>query len=276
MKILYLNGRFAEKSAAGISVLSRGLQYGEGLFETIRVRNKKAEYLCLHLSRLRSGAMLLGISIPRLKFKEIITKLIRKNSLTGVCKLKILAFTGRTKGSSNICITIERYKPPPQIYYRDGVALSTRKHPVCSPLACAKSISYLPYLLLKEDALRSGCFDTLLTGERGKLLECSSANLFLYRDGCFHIPGQAERLPGVMERVVIETLKAQGLEVKSSKITLKSLKRTDIIFITNSLIGVLPVASVGTLTLKNKRPEIIQCLINKFCPLRLPKSIVLF
>ena len=267
MKILYLNGRFAGEGASGISVLSRGLQYGEGLFETIRVKDKKAEYLSLHLSRLRKGARLLGISIPRLKFIEIIARLIRENSLAGAGKLKILAFTGRTRSSSNICITIERYKPPPQIYYRDGVALSVGKHPVCSPLTCAKSISYLPYLLLREDALSSGCFDALLTGERGELLECSAANLFLYRDGCFYIPGQAGRLSGVMERVVIDTLKAQGLEVKSSKITRNGLKRTDIIFITNSLIGVLPIGCIGTLTFKGKIPEIIRGLISKFCPL---------
>ncbi len=261
---LYLNGRFIGEDAAGISPLSRGLQYGEGLFETIRVKGKIAEYLSLHLKRLREGAKLLGISIPRFKPTEVIANLIRKNSITGTGKLKILVFTGRTKRSSNICITIEKYKPPSPALYRDGAALFVGRHPARASLACAKTTSYLPYLLSKENALRLSCFDTLLIGDSDEFLECSTANVSLYRDGCFYIPEGAGRLRGIMERVVIETVESQGVKVKTLKLTIKSLRHSDAAFITNSLIGVLPVVCIGKFAFKNKRPQIIQELINRF------------
>ncbi len=245
----------------------RALQYGEGVFETIRVKEGIPEYLKLHLKRLGEGAKFLNTAVPDADYESLIRKLLKKTRINGkLARAKIILFNGE---SPHFCLTLEPYAPPDRDNYATGVKLSTGKHPYCeSEVAKIKSICRLPYMELRDKAVRKGCFDCLLIGCEGKILESTVANLFIWDGKNFFIPPiTSHRLHGIMEIVVVKELKRDGFRVREKRIKLKDLSSKNGLLITNSLIGVMPVRAVGKTTFRNVTGEtIIRKLINKFSP----------
>jgi branched-chain amino acid aminotransferase len=62
--LVFLNRRFVPGDEAGFSVFDRGLLYGDGLFETMRIYNGKFFRLAAHIKRMYDGLKVLGIKIP--------------------------------------------------------------------------------------------------------------------------------------------------------------------------------------------------------------------
>lgn len=249
---------------------SRALQYGEGVFETIRVKESLPEYLDLHLGRLRKGAKFIGIGFPDVDYESLIRKLVKRNPLSKkLAKLKIILSPGEKKQTPHFCITLELYNPPDRFNYATGIKLFTAKHPYCeSKVAKIKSICRLPYMKLRETAMKNRCFDCLLTSSGGEILESTVANLFIWDGRNFSVPPISScRLHGIMERAVVKELKRRGFSVCEKNITLKRLNSRKGIFLTNSLIGVLPVKAVGNIILRNIiREPVVSDLVSKFSP----------
>ena len=273
------------------------LQTGAGIFETIRVKENIPEYLGMHLIRLNRGARFIGVTLPDADYNSLIRKLLEINPLSSkVGRLKIIVFPdnkGTCKSVSgparippaqrrttHFCMILEPYAPPAKNSYSTGVKLLTAKHPYCeSEIARIKSICRLPYIRLREKALKRGYFDCLLTDANWKILETTICNLFIWDGKEFFIPPvSSQRLRGIMERMVIKKLKASGFRVVEKNIKLAELSSKKGLLLTNSLIGIMPVKSIwgrkgvsdpGYLTiLKNVTEEpIVRELMKKFSPL---------
>ncbi len=251
---------------------SGALQYGEGVFETIRVKEGKAEYLKLHLERLSEGAKFINTLVPDVDYESLIKKLLKKNELAGkLAKLKIILFK---EESPHFYLAAEPYNPPDSSNYATGVRLFTARHPYCeSEVARIKSICRLPYMKLREKAVEKGCFDCLLTSCDEEILESTVANLLIWDGENFFVPPVSSyRLRGIMERVVVEELKRDGFGVCEKKIGLKDLTPENLPLITNSLIGVMPVRTIGKTTFRIAEDGIIRTLINKFSPFEITKN----
>ena len=245
----------------------RALQYGEGVFETIRVKEGTPEYLKLHLKRLSEGAKFISTEVPDADYESLIRKLLKKNQINGkLARVKIILSNGK---SPHFCLISEEFHPPDRSNYSNGVKLSTGKHPYCgSEIARIKSICRLPYMKLRQKAARKGCFDCLLTTYKGEILESTVANLLIWDGEKFSVPPvRSYRLHGIMERVVVKEVKRSGFSVCEKDIRLKGLSSRKGIFLTNSLIGVLPVRSVGNTILRDiAREPVVAELLTKFSP----------
>ncbi len=264
MGFICLDGEYANPERLK---LLRVLQYGEGVFETIRVKGGKPEHLKLHLKRLGEGAKFINAAVPDVDYECLIRKLLKKNQIQGkLARVKIILFGTE---SPHFCLTAEPYNPPDSSY-ASGVKLLAAKHPYCeSEIARIKSTCRLPYMKLREKAAGKGCFDCLLTTYKGEILESTVANLFIWDGKKFLIPPVSSyRLHGIMERVVVKELKRDGFRVDEKRIKLEDLSSKNLLLITNSLIGVLPVRSVGNTILRNiaKEPVVAE-LLTKFSPL---------
>ena len=248
----------------------KALQSGRGIFETIRVKNNFPEYLDLHLRRLKKGAKFIGITVPRKNYLFLTGKLIKKNLLIGeLARLKIILFPGERKKTAHFFMTAESYSPPAENSYANGVKLLTGRHPLCNcEIAGIKSICRLPYAKMKEEAGLKGCFDCLLAGSRGEILETTTGNTLVWDGKRFLIPPAcSNRLHGIMERLTVKELRKRGFEVVEKEVRIKHLNSRWGMLVTNSLIGVLPVAAVGDVSLKNIAEELgIDRLIAKFSP----------
>ena len=222
------------------------------------------EYLKPHLARLSKGARFIGLPSPDVDYESLIGKLLKKNSLSGeLAKLRIIL------QHRHFCLMLELYNPPARDNYANGVKLSAARHPFCeNNIARIKSTCRLPYSGLREKAAEKGNFDCLLTDADGEILETTIGNLFVWDGKQFAIPPvDSNRLRGIMEKAVVRNLKKKGFSVTEKGMRLKELSSGKGVFMTNSLIGVLPVTAIGDTVLKNATGEpVIGELVRKFCP----------
>lgn len=247
MAIILVDNHFISENNRQFSLQDSGLLSGEGLLETIRARNGEIEFLSDHLQRLKKGANYLKIKLPALPEEKQIKTLLRKNNLDKeITRLRIML------NRSNIVVTAQKYSPLPSADYRQGIKLITARHPVKGKIAEFKTLSRLPYIQLNQQAKAKNCYDTLLLDKSGNLLETTTANIFLLRKNKFYIPRKENRLAGIMEKNILKRYKKPGCTIISRNININQLSPADSIFISNSLVGLIPVKKIDQLELDVK------------------------
>ena len=89
----------------------------------------------------------------------------------------------------------------------------------------------------------------------GNPAECSASNLFLVKDGAVATPPlESGILPGITRAEVIDIGLAEGNPVAQRLISLDELRTADEIFITNTIMGIMPVGTFDGITLPAQRP----------------------
>lgn len=268
--IICFDGKHLNSDRAIPGSFLKPSQSGQGVFETIRVKNSSPQYLSLHLARLEKGARFICTNLPCVNYESLVRKLLEKNSLTEkLARLKITVFPGEKRKTAHFCITVESYTPPDTKNYASGVKLLAARHPFCkSEVARIKSICRLPYSKLRERALGKGCFDCLLTDAEENILETTIGNIFIWDGKKFSIPPKdSNRLRGIMERMVVRSLRRSRFQVIEKDIKLRELDSRKGMFMTNSLIGVMPVKAIGRTVLRNIAEDpAVKELIGKFSP----------
>ena len=239
----YLNKKFLPLYRATLPVTDRGLMYGEGVFETMRAYNGVVFLFGKHLARLFRSLKALGIKTKASKMEigKAVYKLLRKNELKDAY-VKIIVTP------STLAIYTLPYLPPK----KEGVNLciSTSTLNEKSGIAGHKTLNYLNNLLSRREAERKGCYDAILLNTRGHIAETSSANIFLVKNKKIYTPPKKTGiLPGVTREEVIRLARKDlKIPVKETFMGKSALYDADEIFVTNSLVEVLPVVGEGPIT----------------------------
>lgn len=221
--ICCLDGEFLPVQEAKISVLDEGFLYGKGAFTTIKVADGECEFLEEHLRRLFEQSRLVGCT--RVFRKELIPLLIQHNlAAKGIYRLKIIF------SQKHDVLFLEPYTPP------EGVLkLTLYPHPIVSPLAHLKTLSYLDRLFVKEYATKKGFHDALITDSNGSILEAGSGNVFWTDGKNDYVPDQTlPYLRGIALEKALEKRTLPHIEVKAS---IDEIPKGAIFYYTNSLIG---------------------------------------
>ena len=82
--IVFLNGKFIDKSEASISIMDRGFLFGDGVYELIPVYKSRIFLLNKHLARLKSSLNHINIdseSVDINNLGEVINEIIEKNKI---------------------------------------------------------------------------------------------------------------------------------------------------------------------------------------------------
>ena len=258
-EVVYLNGKMIEPGQAKISVFDHGFLYGFGLFETMRAYAGRLFLLEQHLNRLTKSAELLGLPIDTKELGEAARDTLNANGLrearvritVSAGEAKVPPETGR-KCKPTLMITAEYYQPHPEETYRKGfhATISTIRRNSQSPLSRLKSANYLESLFSKEQARSRGVQEAILLNEKGFLAEASMSNIFLASDGTLITPDDDSGiLPGITRDTVMELAKEMGIKVCTERISLDELFGADEVFLTNSLIEVMPLTRIEDKTL---------------------------
>lgn len=236
---------------AQLSLQDRGLRYGDGVFETIRVVDGHIPLLKPHLTRLFKSLARLNISLARstiiqsLKAAELYT-----NTLSGVVRLTVTRGSGGRGylSEANIvpCIILEIYegypdKPPTASVHSCDIRLANQHQ-----LAGIKTLSALTYVLASEERRGKPFDEGLLFNEDDQLIEATSHNIFIVnKSGSIATPQLNQcGVAGVMRAKVIALLKKTSqLMVEETAISKSMLSDSKEVFLTNSVIGVWPVTS---------------------------------
>ena len=258
--IVYCNGKYITDQQCLVSPFGPGFQYGQGVFETIRVYQGQPEYLDLHLERMLRGAKKTGISVPEVPFDTIIAKLISKNPIEDISRLKIILYK-RENTSSGLILFLKPYVPPLADLDKKGVSLGKGTHPLGGNLADVKSLSWYQFKAASANVF----FETLLFSENGIALEGTRNNFFILKNNTFvFAAGKPLRLNGVMEQTVKETLLNAGIYCMENSLYHNDIREADAIFICNSLIGILPVCRFADQKITMHISKIYLDIIRKF------------
>jgi 4-amino-4-deoxychorismate lyase len=240
------------KPATDVSVLDRGLQFGEGVFETIACLNGRPRFLPLHLERLEFGCARLGIQPPGQD--EIGAEIAGLVSGVERAIVKLLVTGGeavargyaRTGTERATRITIRYpwpHEDPAQLH--DGVMARTLSMRLGENprLAGLKHCNRLEQILARAElANEPHLAEGMLFSSSGNLVSGTLSNVFLVRESVLLTPRIDQcGVAGVMRRVVLREARQAGIPTRECELRAENLQAADEVFLTNARIGIWPV-----------------------------------
>ncbi len=218
-----------------IALGDRGLQFGDGLFETLCVRAGQARYWERHMARLRAGCARLGLPPPdeqRLHFE--VGRLIRQQP-HGVVKILLTRGTGGRGYSPPADVEVSRivrYLPRPVIP-AEGLRLarcatSLGRNP---RLAGIKHLNRLEQVLASHELTELHADEGLLADSEGRVIEGTRSNLFLVHQGELITPDLGQcGVAGVLRSVVLDTCSDADLACHIREVTWSELEEAEELF----------------------------------------------
>lgn len=255
--VLY-NDRFVSSREPVLPLGHVGLFTGWGVFTTLRVYEGIPFAFERHWDRLARDARLLNVTMPpdREVLRSRLIELARQNCcpeakmrLNIVRSLpRLWESTGSAPESDVVAFTAEVDEPPRAA----ALSLHADGRHTGSRFAGTKTLSWAHNLTLFERAMGSGFTDVLLLNELGEVSECTSANVFVVRDGTTLTPFLASgALPGVTRQVMLEEL---GEPIEERTLRESDLYDADEVFITSSTRELVPVGRIGDRLLRGPWP----------------------
>lgn len=266
-----LNGR----PSPYIDSNERGLAYGDGLFETIKVDNSGAQFLDAHLQRLALGCQRLKLYCPiDMLRREIDQLLAMPGPRPATLKLIISrASTGRgyrpgSHAGSLRLVSLSASHAAAELPISTGVDLRLCDHrlPINPALAGLKHLCRLDNVIASAEA--DGGVEGLMLDAAGRLVEGTMSNVFLVIEGRLLTPALHRcGVAGVIRQLILERLASrEALVTEVKDLKLADLYRAEEVFICNSIIGIVPVRAIGchhksafTISLRLQRQLQLEC-----------------
>jgi branched-chain amino acid aminotransferase len=238
------NGRIFMPEEAHVSIADRGLLLGDGLFETMVVRNGQVFDLDAHLERLASGLGVLGFvqAVDLAKLRAGIACYVASE---GAARAVLRVTVTRGAGPRGL---VPPEAPRPTIFMTLSPMPAERKPPLSlhiatvtrrnehSPLSRVKALPYLDNVLALSEARAQGADDALLLNTRGTIACATVANVFVIREGRLETPPVSDgALPGTMRALVLCLAKGAGLAPLEVPLDASGLAGADHVFLTNSV-----------------------------------------
>lgn len=245
------NDQVIEDEKVVIDKEDRGYQFGDGIYEVVKVYNGQFFTLDEHLDRLYESAEKVRITIPYTKDKMamLLNELVEKNEInTGHVYFQV------TRGASprqhtfpegvNAIITgnaVENARP--EANFENGVKATLVED--IRWLRCdIKSLNLLGAVLAKQEAYEKGCYEAIL--HRGETVtEGSSSNISIIKDGVFYThPANNLILNGITRQVILKCAAEIGLPVKEEAFTKSDLLAADEVIVSSTTSEVTPVIEI--------------------------------
>ena len=269
---VWVNGRLMSATDPAITVQDFGLLYGEGLFETMRARGGRIAYLDRHFTRLRESAALIGLPLPgeeemRQGLRVLLSEFPGEERIYRV-RLTVSRgcagpFDRPTVVSPTVFILASPSTPPSSSW---SAVWSPYRRDEAGPLSRVKSTCYLPNVMAKRYAVAEGVEEALFLNTRGEIAEGSVSNLFLLNGEWLATPPEdSGLLPGILRSVLLDRAAEIGLQAEEKPLSPDDLYGADAAFLTNSVMGVVPLVKIGGREIGGGRPhpktEILRSLL---------------
>ncbi len=235
-----------------ISVSNRGLAYGDGVFTTARVVNRRPQLWEAHRRRLEHDCGKLMLAFDLAALGREVAEACADAPNPAVLKVILTRGDGERgyrppSGSAVRIVQTTALEPYPREYLRQGVAVTVcHLHlPHAPSIAGVKHLNRLEQVLARaewDDEYREG----LMLDSDGHVIEGTMSNLFIAAADELLTP-KLDRcgVAGVMREHIIVNASSAGLSVREVSLTLDDLYQADGLFVCNSIIGAWPVARIG-------------------------------
>lgn len=236
-----------------IDCTDRGLQYGDGLFETIAFKAGKLLLWKAHMSRLQQGCK--RLNIPVVAEDQWIGD-IRKLAVThdsAVFKLMITRGSGG-RGYAAPCdpeptriVAVYPWPKHSPDTYDKGIKVQICKTQITvnPSLAGLKHLNRLDNVMARSEWKDEGIAEGLMLDDQGYVIEGTMSNLFAIQNGSIATP-KLNRcgINGVVRTAIIELARNRGFQFKEMDMTQADLQKMDEVFVCNSIIGIWPVTEI--------------------------------
>jgi branched-chain amino acid aminotransferase len=263
-----VNGRITSERDAVISVFDHGFLYGEGIYETMRTYGGRPFLYDRHMRRLRRSAELISLAIP-FTDRELAAQIdatMHAAVVPAEAYIRVLVTRGigeltydpRATPAPSLIIIVKPHVDPPAEAYARGVRVAivqvVRNHPgSVNPMI--KSNNLMNSALAMQEALTRGAFEGIMRNFRGELTECTTANLFIVRDGAALTPPiEAGLLPGITREYLFEIGPRAGVDVREATLRDDDLYGADEAFLTGTTREIVPITTVDDRTIGTGRP----------------------
>jgi branched-chain amino acid aminotransferase len=275
--IVNVNGRVGGEDQGLISVLDHGFLYGEGIYEVVRTYNRRPFLLDRHLQRLRRSAAMIALPLPwsDAEFERQVADTLApffshtQTPATAEAYVRILVTRGvgeisydpSSCAAPSLVMIAKALTPRAGGVHERGVKVClvsiVRNHP-CSINPLIKSNNLLNNALAAQEALRQGGFDGVMRNYRGELAECSTANLFVVKDGrAVTPPLDSGLLSGITRGFIFEVCESVGVPVEQRVLHDEDLFGADESFLTSTTQEVVPIVQVDERLIADGKPGAI-------------------
>ncbi len=284
---IFLDGQLVPAREAKVSVYDHGFLYGDGVFEGLRVYNRRIFRHDAHLHRLYRSAKAIWLDPPLTKaeMKAATEQTVAANRMENGYIRAIfsrgagdLGLDPRNCPKPSTIIIADGIKLYPSEVYEQGMTVITvatrRNRPdVLSPQI--KSLNYLNNILAKIECIRAGVPECIMLNEQGFVAECSADNIFIVHEdlrGKIELrtpPITAGALEGITRDAVMELGEGLGLKVVEKNLTLFDLYNAHEAFLTGSGAEVVPVTTIDMRIIGDGQPgNTTKQLISAYSQLR--------
>lgn len=256
MKFLNYNGKFYEEGTPIITADSRGLRYGDGIFETIKFKNNECILLEEHLKRLWLGVDALQFEKPKLFTKQFLRdeleNLLKKNKDT-TARVRLSVFRGKgglydaENHQPNFIIQTMPLQSDTSILNGNGLQLCIFRDALkaIDKFSNLKHNNFLPYLMGAQFAKASKCNDAIILNHHLRICDSTIANIFVIKDGTVYTPALTEGcVAGVMRQFLLTHLPLLVEDVQECSLTKEMLLDADEVFLSNSIYNIRWVAGI--------------------------------
>jgi branched-chain amino acid aminotransferase len=244
---IFFEGEFLVRDELFLESLTPGIFEGRGVFETMRVDDSQVLLLDRHLQRLRQGLRILRLRLTQTtkEIQSIVSRVVMFNQFKNG-RARIMVFQ-RNGGPVELAVMVMPRNVFSEQDYFNGydVTVSRCANPSSSRFALVKSLDYGRYYRAYKEARAKGYNETLLANQKGFIFEASRSNVFFLKDETVYTPSLTLGcLDGITRRLVMESAREMKLTVKAVTPKVQDFLRCDEAFLTNSLIGVMPVTKM--------------------------------
>jgi branched-chain amino acid aminotransferase len=286
MAQIWLNGNFIDESTATVSIRDTGLLHAAGVFTTMRSIGGRVFRLQDHLARLRASceALFIPLQFSDGVLTDATNELLSRNELFDA-RLRLTVTRGAAtddplhgaRFEPTAFLTAAALQPYPAEYYQRGMTVIVLDEQKLNPYdaqAGHKTLNYFSRLGALRAAVARGAGEALWFNVHNYLQSGSISNVFVVKSGKLITPPtqrelqepivhdatpypKSNVLPGVTRGAVIEFAGEESIDVQLSGIDIAQLLDADEIFITNSIMGVMPVCRIEKKVIGDDKPGLI-------------------
>lgn len=255
-KWVIFDGSLVREDRPVVPVVSRGLMYGDGIFETFRTYQGQAFLLEEHIKRLHSGIELLGIDrtskLETEAIKKSVYQLLQKNQLyenNAIIRLQVWRGGGRgyhPQENSSTHFSITASACPDGFSHPTLKSVDIRRIPSQSLPSKVKLTNGINYILAAKEAHAKGADEALMLTVDGFVSETTIANLFWVKEHTIFTPDEeCDLIPGITRDVVCDIVEqSDRWRLKKGKFSLDDVLQADAVWMTNSVRELLPIKSI--------------------------------
>jgi branched-chain amino acid aminotransferase len=257
---LFYNGELLPANTPIIAAGNRGLRFGDGIFETIKLINARQDdplgrgempLFQLHMERLQHGLKVLNMILPQQYtagyISQAIHELCTRNAIAGAARIRLMVIRGNgtlfatEEPHASMIIQAEPLAHDYGAFNEEGFTIDVCPgvQKSCDTLSNLKSNNYLPYVMAAQYARQHQLNDCLVLNVHNRICDGTIANVFRIHQNTIYTPPLSEGgVAGVMRKFLLTELPKAGYTIHEKICTPEDLETANEVFLTNALYGI--------------------------------------